>query len=353
MQFSYHKFQLTFTSPVLTSRGSMAYKNGYLIQAKLANGYTAIGECSFIEGLSIDDLEKYEFILDKLCLRLIALFEKKIPIKELNNALEDLELIQKYPSIQFGLEMLWQNMQHKKKFLYYPSLFTENKIEIPINGLVWMGDRSFMLSQIKAKLAAGFRCIKLKVGALDFATELDLLHFIRTRFDEKTIEIRLDANGAFDADYAAEKLEKLAAFHIHSIEQPIKPGQWDKMRLLIEKKIIPIALDEELIGIYDEKKMQELLINVNPEYIILKPSLIGGFLQAEKWIKTAQQLNKMWWATSALESNYGLSAIAEWVATKENNLVQGLGTGGLYTDNFDSPLYIKSGRIGFKSGFEK
>lgn len=353
MQFSYHKFQLTFTAPVLTSRGSMAYKNGYLLTARFPDGYIATGECSYIEGLSIDDLSIYESTLDILCQRLATIKEDVINISKLEQLLQDLALTEKYPSIQFGLEMLWQNMLHKTRFLYYPSLFTENKIEIPINGLVWMGDKSFMLSQIKTKLATGFRCIKLKVGALDFATELDLLHFIRTQFDEKTIEIRLDANGAFDADYAAEKLEKLAAFHIHSIEQPIKPGQWDKMRLLIEKKIIPIALDEELIGIYDEKKMQELLINVNPEYIILKPSLIGGFLQAEKWIKTAQQLNKMWWATSALESNYGLSAIAEWVATKENNLVQGLGTGGLYTDNFDSPLYIKSGKIGFKSGFEK
>lgn len=329
---SYKKIQLEFKSPVLTSRGSMTHKNGYLLY--ITDGKkTGIGECSFIEGLSVDDLVSYESKLNEVCTAIERGNSKK------------LDLIN-FPSIQFGVECAWQDFIQGGQKILFPSEFTSGKKKIAMNGLVWMGSKEYMYSQIEEKLTQGFRCIKLKIGAIDFNHELHLLAGIRERYDSKTIELRLDANGAFTAENVREKLEQLAVYNIHSIEQPIQPGQTELMQSLCVNPIIPIALDEELIYLSHQSNF-DILSFIQPQYIILKPSLIGGFTVAEKWIQLAEKLNIGWWATSALESNIGLNAIAQWVYPLCKKTVQGLGTGGLYINNISSPLYIADGQLGY------
>lgn len=211
-----------------------------------------------------------------------------------------------------------------------------------------MGDKAFMSQQIKDKIAQGFKCIKLKIGAIDFETELDLLKSIRKEFTVKDIELRVDANGAFFPENALEKLKILSKFDLHSIEQPIRQGQLNEMARLCEETPLPIALDEELIGIFSVTKKQELLQIINPQYIILKPSLVGGFKGCKDWIDLASKLHIGWWITSALESNIGLNAIAQWTYSLQATMYQGLGTGSLFTNNFDSPLQVKNGTLQFE-----
>jgi L-alanine-DL-glutamate epimerase-like enolase superfamily enzyme len=247
------------------------------------------------------------------------------------------------------LEWKWRflSLQSKTPFELFPSEFTEGKKNMLINGLVWMGEEHFMKAQIEEKLAQGFSCIKLKIGAIDFEKELGLLRFIRQNFDAKTIEIRVDANGAFDLNEALSKLNQLTEFELHSIEQPIKANQIQEMKRLCQQTPFPIALDEELIGVFGIEKKRKLLEEIQPQYIILKPSLVGGFKGTLEWISIAKSLNIGWWITSALESNIGLNAITQFTYTLENPMPQGLGTGGLYTNNFDCPLEIENGNIGY------
>ena len=228
------------------------------------------------------------------------------------------------------------------------SLRLESNKAIAINGLIWMGDREFMKDQIKEKIAQGFRCLKMKIGAIDFESEIELLATIRKEFSIKDIELRVDANGAFIASEALEKLKVLSNYDLHSIEQPIKQGQYHEMASLCEQTPLPIALDEELIGVIDVTKKEELLHIINPQYIILKPSLIGGFKGSSEWIDIANKSGIGWWVTSALESNIGLNAIAQWTATLKSSMPQGLGTGGLFTNNFESPLEVNNGGLYYK-----
>jgi L-alanine-DL-glutamate epimerase-like enolase superfamily enzyme len=256
-----------------------------------------------------------------------------------------LESLIGFPSIQFGLETAFRSLAADNPFVPFPSAFTRGKKDISINGLVWMGDPAFMRSQIEEKISAGFRCIKLKIGALDFAEELRMLESIRHRFDKREIEIRVDANGAFSPDDAMSKLDRLSAFGLHSIEQPIAPGQNDAMALLCAESPIPVALDESLIGVFSEEGKRAIVRDIRPQYLILKPSLIGGFHGAQSWITLAEEYNIGWWATSALESNVGLNAIAQWTFLQHNPMPQGLGTGALYTNNIGSPLTVASGAL--------
>ncbi|MDC1504233.1 o-succinylbenzoate synthase, partial [Winogradskyella sp.] len=216
---------------------------------------------------------------------------------------------------------------------------------ITINGLVWMGSEAFMRAQIKDKIATGFSCIKLKIGAIDFQSELDILKSIRKEFSASDIELRVDANGAFLPEHALEKLKQLSEYQLHSIEQPIKPKQFEAMAELCEKTPLPIALDEELIGVFQIKEKAHILQTIKPQYIILKPSLVGGFKGSKEWIDLAEAAQINWWVTSALESNIGLNAISQWTYTLGNNRPQGLGTGSLFTNNFDSPLTVKNGTL--------
>jgi L-alanine-DL-glutamate epimerase-like enolase superfamily enzyme len=231
----------------------------------------------------------------------------------------------------------------------YPSEFIRGKKKIRINGLVWMGELSFMKTQIDEKIDQGFDCIKLKIGALDFDQELSLLRGIRKHYDSQQMMLRVDANGAFSPSEAPNKLKALSELDIHSIEQPIKAGQVDAMHQLCVNSPIPIALDEELIGVIDTKDRKALLDAIMPQYLILKPSLLGGFKSCEEWIRLAEDRSIGWWVTSALESNIGLNAIAQWTFSLGVNNHQGLGTGGLFTNNFESPLEVRQGYLTFNS----
>jgi len=332
MLFSKHtKLDLQFKFPAGTSRGVLLHKpSSFLILEN--DGFTGIGECSTIPDLSIDPVDSYDAKLNELC-RLLN--EGVVP------GTIDLD---EYPSIAFGLETALLDLAaHGSKDLF-PSPFSAGNVGIPINGLIWMGDKAFMEKQISEKIVAGYRCIKLKIGTNDFDTELDIIAAIRNRFSPDDIEIRLDANGAFKTQDALEKLKRLSMYSIHSIEQPIRQHQLNAMAELCARSPIPIVLDEELIGVNSTDK-EALLQKIMPAYIILKPSLLGGFKQSEEWINLAKKYNIGWWATSALEANIGLNAIAQWTATLDSPLPQGLGTGQLYHNNIPSPLVIEKANL--------
>jgi O-succinylbenzoate synthase len=328
------KHTLLFKRPSATSRGVLTEKDTYFLILE-ANGKQGIGECGLLKGLSIDDVPEYEAILEELC-------------NQLNNNTLDSTLISNFPSLQMGLEMAQESLKADSPFLLYPSDFTKSISPIPINGLVWMGEFDFMQAQIEEKLTQGFRCVKLKIGALDFSKELLLLEQIRKHFTAQQIEIRVDANGAFSPESALDKLKILAQFELHSIEQPIAAGQHEQMRVLCEQSPLSIALDEELIGVSSMQK-EALLDKIRPQYIILKPSLLGGFAASLEWIQLAEARQIGWWVTSALESNIGLNAIAQWTATLTTDKPQGLGTGGLYTNNIPSPLVVENGYLRYDS----
>ena len=255
--------------------------------------------------------------------------------------------LKEFPSIQFGLEQALLSVNAVNSFDLFPSDFSRGKDSIPINGLIWMGNEVFMKDQISEKLEAGFTTLKMKIGAIDFRTELDILQGIRKDYSPSELELRVDANGAFTEKDAMSKLIQLATFDIHSIEQPVKAGQWVLMADLCRESPIPVALDEELIGVLDYEEKTTLLKTINPNYIILKPSLIGGFQGSRDWMALAEELGIGWWITSALESNIGLNAIAQFCYTLNNAMPQGLGTGSLFSNNICSPLFVSHGALYF------
>ena len=335
MQATYYKYNLNFKRPSGTSRGVMTEKETWFIILE-KDGKKGIGECGILRGLSVDDRPDYEAKLQWACDN-IHLGENQL-----------WEVLIEFPSIQFGIEMAFQSLASKTPFLLFPSDFTNGEKSININGLVWMGEEGFMKQQIEEKLADGFRCVKLKIGAIDFDKELQLLGYIREHFSPEQVEIRVDANGAFDANLALDKLNQLAGFKLHSIEQPIAKDHTDRMAELCKITPIPIALDEELIGVFSVEEKEALLQKIRPQYIILKPSFVGGFRGTKEWILLAEKLHIGWWITSALESNIGLNAIAQWTYLQQNSMPQGLGTGALYTNNFDCPLPVSAGQLWYK-----
>ena len=329
---NYKKYILKFKQASGTSRGILKTKETFFIVLK-KNKKTGIGESAIFRGLSCDDKPNYEEKLQWVC-------------NNINLGLENLlENLINYPSIKFGLEQAFLSLESENKFTLFPSKFTTKNAPISINGLVWMGSEAFMKQQIKDKLKAGFKTIKLKIGAIDFETELNLLKSIRKEFSAKEITLRVDANGAFTPKNALEKLKRLATLDLHSIEQPIKQGQWQVMALLCEKTPLPIALDEELIGVHNLEDKKKLLQTIKPQFIILKPSLVGGFKASKQWINLAKEQQIDWWITSALESNIGLNAIAQFTYSLQTRLPQGLGTGSLFTNNIDSPLEVIEGNL--------
>ena len=329
---SFKKYILDFKQPGATSRGILHHKTTYFLY--LTEGENiGIGECGLFRGLSIDDVPDYKEKLQWTC-------------DNINLGKDTLlKALMAYPSIQFGIEQAFLSLKSSDEFILYPSQFTEGKEGIAINGLIWMGSKDFMSKQIKEKITAGFKTIKLKIGAIDFETELALLKAIRKDFSAVDIELRVDANGAFSPQEALEKLKRLSDFDLHSIEQPIKAKQWEAMSQLCEQTPLPIALDEELIGVFLFEEKEKLINTIKPQYIILKPGLIGGFCGSTEWIQIAKSSNVDWWITSALESNIGLNAIAQFTYTLQNKMPQGLGTGGLFVNNFASPLEIKEGYL--------
>jgi len=329
---TFHKYILHFKIPSGTSRGVLKTKETWFLVLE-KDGKKGFGECGLFRGLSIDDRPDFEQKLQWVCQRI-------------NLGLDDLLLKTiEFPSIQIGLEQAFLSLQSTSSFELFPSKFSESNRGIDINGLIWMGDKQFMKNQIKERIQRGFRCIKMKIGAIDFQTELSLLKTIRKEFSVDDIQLRVDANGAFTPLEAPVKLAMLSKYDIHSIEQPIQQHQIQEMASLCENTPIPIALDEELIGIFDRFQKNKILQTIQPQFIILKPTLVGGFKGSQEWIDMAKKFNIGWWITSALESNIGLNAIAQWTYTLKNKMPQGLGTGSLFTNNFESPLEINNGYL--------
>ena len=324
----YAPYRLQFKEPSGTSRGVMTYKDCYLVQLydDACPERVGWGECALFRGLGSDDRLEYEAVLAEAC-RLVSVMLFG----------DVLQRLAEWTSIRFGFETAWQELNGWQD---YPSRFDKGEHPITINGLVWMGDKATMLRRIEEKLEAGFRCVKLKIGAIDFDAELDLLRMVRGRFSRNEIELRVDANGAFLPDEAPRKLDALARYDLHSIEQPIKAGQWEAMAQLCATTPIPIALDEELVACrkVTPELTAQMLDTIKPQYIILKPSLTGALSGTNQWIKAATERGIGWWITSALESNIGLSAIARYTASLSTRIPQGLGTGALYTNNIPSPL---------------
>lgn len=332
--------ELHFKRPAGTSRGVMQIKNSWIIKLT-ANNVEGIGEISIIEGLSPDyiDSASFESVINEVCSRLAAA-EGNIA-----HGFEIASTLNNFPSIKFGLETALLDLQNGGKGIIFNNDFTKGIRKLPINGLVWMGDESFMKDQIAEKLSDGYTTIKMKVGAIDIQTELSILTSIRKQYSANEITLRVDANGAFSPQEAPELLKKLADLDIHSIEQPIQAGQWEAMAELCHFTPTPIALDEELIGINEIHQKIKLLDTIQPQFIILKPSLHGGISGTQEWIELSEQKNIPWWMTSALESNIGLAAICQLTAEYQNHLPQGLGTGSLYTNNIESDLIVENGFI--------
>jgi o-succinylbenzoate synthase len=328
LKADWSRYRLSFKFEAKTSRATMLYKDTYFVKVWRTSAPDIIGygECALFKGLSSDDVDDYEQRLTEVCHN---------PSKPMPN----------YSSIKFGMETALADLNNGGNFNLFDCKWSNGLEQIPINGLVWMGDKETMAQRITEKLLAGFRCLKLKIGGIEFDRELDLLRTIRSQFNKSELEIRLDANGAFTPDIAMHKLEALSQFDIHSIEQPIKAGQPELMAEICKTSPIDIALDEELIGCRTCEEKTQLLAQINPRYIILKPALCGGLNDADEWIKLAEQRNIGWWATSALESNIGLNAIAQWLSARGYNMLQGLGTGELYHNNITSPIRLKSSSI--------
>lgn len=331
MTFSIQEKLLHFKQPAGTSRGVYTTRKIWLLTVE-HGGRTAIGECAPLPQLSCDDIPDYEAVLRRFCDIIEA--TGAIPYDEMRN----------YPSMLFGVETALAQLSRTDGLLY-DTPFSHGEEGIPINGLVWMGTHDEMLSRLKEKLALGFRCVKLKIGAIDFAKELDLIQHIRKHFSREEVELRVDANGGFTPDVALERLQELARYDIHSIEQPIMAHQWSEMAQLCQLSPLPIALDEELIGVNSTDEKIRLLDTIKPQYIILKPSLHGGVAGTREWIALANERGIGSWITSALESNIGLNAIAQLAANiygSKITMPQGLGTGMLFTDNIPMPLEIRN-----------
>lgn len=344
MKYEIEKRTLHFKQPAGTSRGVYTTRKIWLVE--LSDGERqGVGECAPLPDLSCDAMEdgRYEMLLEKFCQRLCETGEI------------DYEAMRDYPSMLFGLETALRDVRGKKengRCILFDTAFSRGEVGIPINGLVWMGNYDEMLQRMEEKLEKGFRCVKLKIGAIDFDKELDLIKRIRDRFSFHEVELRVDANGAFKYDEALYKLELLSQYNIHSIEQPIKQGQWAFMAELCRESPLPIALDEELIGVNDTEMKSHMLNIIKPRYIILKPSLHGGMMGCREWIDIANEMGIGSWITSALESNIGLNAIAQFVSDVYGDNItipQGLGTGQLFTDNIDMGLDIIKDRIILKT----
>ena len=324
LKVSFLHYPLHFKVEAKTSRNTLKVKDSWIVVCKSNSGTIGYGECAPIWGLSPENREELE-------LKMLELSASSDP--------EAIDL-KHYPTLKFGLETAIKDLSTDNHILF-DSEFSSGKTGIPINGLVWMGDIAFMKNQIGKKLDAGFSCLKLKVGAQNLEDELGILKEIRREFSADRLEIRLDANGAFASHEVLTTLDRFAKFTIHSIEQPIQPGNWNQMAEVCASSPMPVALDEELIGVYEPARRKLLLDTIDPQYIILKPSLLGGLAACDEWVDLAASNDIGWWATSMLESNIGLNAIAQWVSTKNTEMKQGLGTGKLYSNNIPSPLEIR------------
>lgn len=312
----------------------MRQKDTYYIRLadSESDNICGLGEAGLFRGLSCDDRPDYEQKLAEVC-------------ENIDRYAARPSLLADWPSIRFAVETAVRDLSNGGRRIICPSPWTAGKETIVINGLVWMGDSNLMRERIATKLAEGFGCVKIKIGGINFDDEVGLLRFIRQ--EAPGIQLRLDANGAFTPANALDRLNRLAEFDIHSLEQPIKAGQWTEMRNICQSSPIPIALDEELIGITTKARKEMMLDEIRPQFIVLKPTLTGGIESSEEWIRLAGERGCSWWVTSALESNIGLNTIAQWTATLDSKMAQGLGTGQLYDNNIPSPLTLHGERLSY------
>ena len=329
---------LHFKQPAGTSRGVYNIRKSWFVEIEDSErpGCKGVGECAPLPDLSCDARPEYEKTLESIC-RMIELTGNV-----------NYDMLRPYPSILFGIETAMTDLQNGGNGRLFDTPFARGEEGITINGLVWMGSHDEMLARLETKMQAGFHCVKLKIGAIEFDSELDLIRHIRQAFTKEQIELRVDANGGFTFEDAPSRLEQLARYDIHSIEQPIRQRQWARMAQLCASSPIPIALDEELIGVNMPGMKQELLDTIRPQYIILKPSLHGGISGTREWIDMAHQRGIGSWITSALESNVGLNAVAQLAADvygPDISMPQGLGTGMLFTDNIEMPLTIRGEKL--------
>lgn len=336
MRAAYAPYRLVFKSPATTSRDTLTERLTYYIKVwdEEKPECFGIGECAIFRGLSAEDWDDYENIVAQIC-------------RSINKG-EPYD-ISRLSSVRFGLETALADLKNGGNRTPFPSAWSSGETPVKINGLVWMGSVEQMIARADEKIAAGFDCIKFKVGGVDFNDEFRMIERVRRQYSPEQLEIRLDANGAFSLDNVMERLHRLSLLDIHSIEQPIRQHQREAMAQVCKDSPIPIALDEELIGVTSTVEKLRLLKEVRPAYIILKPSLCGGFSEADDWIACAESNGIGWWATSALESDIGLNAIAQWTAAKNPSMPQGLGTGALYVNNFTSPLRLNSDRLSYEA----
>lgn len=332
MRLQFAPYVLDFKQPAGTSRGVLNEKITCILRIfdESDPEHFGIGEASIFPGLSPEADNRFFYKLMEL---------------QANFRLGKKTDLTRFPSLMFGLEQAIRDFSSGCNGIYFESPFVHGESAIDINGLVWMGSYEEMIARIEEKIAAGFRCVKLKIGAIDWKREVDMIQYIRDRYSRDVIEIRVDANGGFTMDNAIPRLKRLADLDVHSIEQPIRQGTPALMRFLCEVSPLPIALDEELIGKYTVEEKAACLDEIKPAYIVIKPTLTGGFSGAEEWIRLAEERNIGWWITSALESNIGLDALAQWVATLKTTIPQGLGTGALYKNNFTCPLMLQGEKL--------
>lgn len=345
LKAAYQKYVLHFKFDAGTSRGILKEKDTWFIKVWDDNNPAiyGLGEAGPLKGLSIDDIDDFETKLQEVLNQLEGetLPDHDQGIYNLIRHLVSMEL----PSIVFGIETALLDLLQGGQRKLYDTPLHQGTERIPINGLIWMGHTESMLLQVSDKIAADFDCIKMKIGSLNFEKECDILDFVRRKYFQKDLMIRVDSNGAFKPEDALTKLNQLSKFNLHSIEQPIQPGQIELMKELCNNTPVPIALDEELIGIHDLEGKRKLLETIRPQYIILKPTLVGGLRSTIEWIEIAEELTIGWWLTSALESNIGLNAVTQFASKIKAKGHQGLGTGQLYTNNITSPLTIDKGHI--------
>ena len=335
---SYLKKILSFIRPAETSRGILTRKPSWYITLSddEVPEIHGIGECSIIPGLSRETEEMVDRKIHEVC-------------SDINHkGIADTTDLEGYPSIVFGIETAMTDFKTGGRKILFPSSFTEGRSAVRINGLIWMGSIDYLLKQVEEKLDQGYACLKFKIGSLRSEEELGLLKSIRDRFSARDLELRVDANGAYAYDAALEIMKQLADLEVHSIEQPIKPGRWEEMAQLCMHAPVPVALDEELLGKHDPEEKRLLVKRVHPQFLVLKPGLLGGFRQAMEYIALAKKEKIGWWITSALESNIGLNAIAQWAFVHGGALAQGLGTGKLYRQNVSCPLSLEGDRLFFR-----
>ncbi|GAB3528086.1 o-succinylbenzoate synthase [Pontibacter brevis] len=346
LSLSYTPHILQFKFDARTSRGAISEHKVYFVNLwqEQAPEITGVGECAPLAGLSMDDRPDLEQKVQEV----VQLVNRQQVQLQADKPLPEELQLEEWPALRFALETALLDLQHGGQRQLYDNAFSRGEAGIPINGLIWMGDSRFMQEQIEKKLKEGYSCLKLKIGGLDFVQELEILQSIREVATAQELTVRVDANGAFSPQEAYKKLERLARYDLHSIEQPIRQGQHEAMTQLCAYTPVPIALDEELIGVQQPEAKVQLLEQIKPQYIILKPTLVGGLAASAEWIEMAEARNIGWWMTSALESNIGLNAISQFTASYDITMPQGLGTGQLYHNNIPSALQIEEGQLWYR-----